>query len=60
MIGVMSGEDLDTQLFEVRSRTGIRVTSRHHDTASREKLGKRSHAGASDPDEVNRAQVGAI
>jgi len=56
----VSSRDTDSERRQIFSRARVGIASRNSNTASSDQLGERAHSGAGDPDEMNRALVGAI
>ena len=60
VVGAMSLGDADSERLQIVRRARIGVAARHRNSTPSEQLGERAHSGAGDPDEMNRALVGAI
>jgi hypothetical protein len=60
VVRAMSLDDTDSERRQIFSRARIGIASRNTNAAPSEELGERAHSSAGDPDEMNRALVGAI
>jgi hypothetical protein len=56
----MSFDHINSERRQIFSRPRVGIAPRDGNSPPGEELGERAHSGAGDPDEVNRALVGAI
>jgi len=60
VVRAMSLYNTDSERRQIFSRARVGIAPRNSNTASSDQLGERAHSSAGDPDEMNRALVGAI
>ena len=60
VIGAVSFDHIDSERRQIFSRARVGIAPRDGNSPPGEELGERAHSGAGNPDEVNRALVGAI